>query len=61
MSKSLRKAVMTRSRLKNRFNKTNWSKHKKQRKFFISSVPNTKREYFSNLNVKNGSNNKTFW
>ena len=40
MTKSLRKTIMTRSGLKNRFNETryetNWDKYKKQRNFRVS-------------------------
>ena len=55
---------MTRSRLKNRFNEirsdTYWSKYKKKRNFCVSLLRKTKREYFSNFNVKNVPNNKMF-
>ena len=63
MTKSLRKTIMTRSGLKNRFNETryetNWDKYKKQRNFRVSLLRKTKKEYFVNLNIKNISNNKT--
>ena len=55
---------MTRSRLKNKFNEirsdTYWSKYKKKRNCCVSLLLKTKREYFSNFNVKNVPNNKTF-
>ena len=49
MSKSLRKAIMNRSKLKNKYdeNRTdeNWSIYKKH-------LRKTKKQYFNNLNIK---------
>ena len=65
MNKALRKAVMTRSRLKNKFNKNstakNWSSYKKQRIFCLKLLRQTKEKHFNNINVKKVSDNKTFW
>ena len=65
MNKSLRKAVMTTSRLKNKFNKNrfprNWNSYKKQRNFCLKLLRQTKEKYFNNLNLKNVSDNKTVW
>ena len=65
MNKYLRKAVMTTSRLKNKFNKNsfarNWNSYKKQRNFCLKLLRQTKEKYFNNLNLKNVSDNKTFW
>ena len=65
MNKSLRKAIMTRSRLKNKFNKNssakNWNSYKKQRNFCLKLLRQTKEKYFNNINVKKVSDNKTFW
>ena len=64
MNKALRKAIMTRSRLKNKFNKNssakNWNSHKKQRNFCLRLLRQTKEKYFNNINVKKVSDNKTF-
>ena len=64
MTKSRRNAIMRRSKVKNRFNETrtetNWSKCKKQRNCCVSLFGETKRDYFSNLNIRNVSNNKMF-
>ena len=65
MNKALRKAIMTRSRLKNKFNKNsstkNWNSYKKQRNFCLKLLRQTKEKYFNNINVKKVSDNKTFW
>ena len=65
MTKSLREAVMFRSRLKNNFNKKrsdeNWDNYKKQRKFCVKLLHQTKEKYFSDIIVKSISDNKKFW
>ena len=66
MNKALRKAILTRSRLKNNFNKNssakNWNRYKKQRSYFcLKLLRQTKEKYFNNINVKNVSDSKTFW
>ena len=66
MTKSLRKAIMLRSRLKNNFNKQrsdeNWDNYKKQRNFCVKLLRQTKEKYFSDINVKIISDNKKpFW
>ena len=65
MNKALRKAIMTRSRLKNKFNKNssakNWSSYKKQRNFCLKLLRQTKEKYFNNISVKKVSDNRTFW
>ena len=62
MTKSLRKAIMLRSRLKNNFNKQrsdeNWDNYKKQRNFCVKLLRQTKEKYFSDINVKSISDNK---
>ena len=67
MIKTLRKAIMIRSRLKNRFNKTrsdeNWSLYKTQSNFctkFLRTTK-TKKDYFSKVNPKLVSDNKNVW
>ena len=65
MNKALRKAIMTRSGLKNKFNKNssakNWNSYKKQRNFCLKLLRQTKEKYFNNINVKKVSDNKTLW
>ena len=65
MTKALRKAIMTRSRLKNVYLKTrnskNWENYKKQRNFCTNLLKKTKSEYFRNLNIKELNDNKKFW
>ena len=56
MTKTLRKAIMIRSRLKNRFHKTrsdeNWLLYKTQRNLCTKLLRKTKKDYFSKLNPK---------
>ena len=65
MAKPLRKAIMPRSRLKNNFSKKmfdeNWDNYKKKRNFCVKLLRQTKEKYFSDINVKNISDNKKFW
>ena len=62
MTKSLRKATMLRSRLKNSFkNKSyykNWDNDKKQRNFCVKLHHQTKEKYLSDINVKSISDSK---
>ena len=55
---------MLRSRLKNIFNKQrsdeNWNNYKKQRNFCVKLLRQTKKKYFSDINVKSISDNKKF-
>ena len=65
MTKALRKATMTRSKLKNFYlknqNTTNWNNYKYQRDFRTNLLRKTKLDYFRNFNVKNLRYNKKFW
>ena len=65
MTKALRKGIMTRSRLRNKFNlkrnQSNWEKYKKQRNFCTSLLKKSKQNFFRNLNIKDLSDNKKFW
>ena len=65
MNKALRKAIMTRSRLKNKFNKNSsekyWNSYKKKRNFCLKLLRQTKEKYFNNINVKKVSDNKIYW
>ena len=65
MKKSLRKAIMHRSKLKNIYNKTraneDWDNYKKQRNFCVNLLQNTKKDYFQKLNLKDLTDNKKFW
>ena len=65
MNKELCKAIMTRSRLRNRYLKlkTNKSRevYKKQRNYCVMLLRNTKISYYENLNVKCIQDNKKFW
>ena len=65
MTKELRKEIMLRSKLKNKFNKErnhiNWFNYKRQPKRYLSILRKTKKEYFNSLNIKQVSDNKLFW
>ena len=64
MTKTLRKAIMHRSRLKNIYvrkrNDKNWESYKKQSNFCVDILRKTKPEYFKNLNFKDLSDNRKF-
>ena len=65
MTTKLRKAVMTRSKLRNILNKDKniaaISAYKRQRNLCTSLFRKAKRDYYSNLNPTCVSDNKTFW
>ena len=65
MNKTLVKAIMVRSKLRNVFlkNKTeeNRSNYSKQRSLCLTLLQKSKKEYFGNLNEKNLCDNKKFW
>ena len=65
LTKTSRKAIMHRSRLKNIYirkrNDKNWENCKKQRHFCVYLLCKTKTVYFKNLNVKDLSDNRKFW
>ena len=64
MTKTLRKAIMTRSRLKNAYLKTrnskNWEKYQETMKFLHKLTQKIKSDYFRYLNIKDLTENKTF-
>ena len=65
MTKELRKEIILRSKLKNKFNKErnhiNWCNYKRQRNRCLSILRKSKKEYFNSLNMKQVSDNKLFW
>ena len=65
MTKALRKAIMTRCRLKKIYNKKrscdNWDKYKKQRNFCVKLLRKTKQDHFNNIDIKSVSDTKKFW
>ena len=64
MTKTLRKAIMHRSRLKNIYirkrNDKNWENQEKQINFCLDLLRKIKTEYFKNLNVKDLSDHDKF-
>ena len=65
MNKSLSKAFMHRSKLKNNYNKkpteTNKLLYKKQRNFCVNLLKKEKKKYYNNLDLRIFDDNKTFW
>ena len=65
MTKDLHKAIMKRSRLRNKFlrDRTDISReeYKKQRNLCVSLLKKAKKDYSANLDIKSVTNNKKFW
>ena len=65
VTKSLRKAIMKRSKLRNKYlrERTNEAKslYNKQRNLCMSILRKNKRDYFGNLNNKIVTDNRKFW
>ena len=65
VNKTLRKAIMTRSRFKNKYTNyptpLNEKAYKKQRNLCVKLLKKAKREYYSNLDIKQITDNKKFW
>ena len=65
MNKELKKSIMTRSRLRNRYLKSpsvlNRNVYKSQRNLCTALLRKHKRDYFNNLDTKFISDNKKFW
>ena len=65
MNKTLSKAFMHRTKLKNNYNlfpsEENNLKYKKQKNYCVNLVKKTKKNYYSNLDIKILNDNKKFW
>ena len=65
MNKTLSKAFMHRSKLKNKYHKnpteSNKTAYKKQRNFCVSLLRKEKKKYYNNLDIKIFDDNKKFW
>ena len=65
VNKSLSKAIMVRTRLRNIFLKNRSEENKisynKQRNLCVTLLRESKREYFQNMSVENVCGNKNFW
>ena len=65
MSKELNKAIMTRSRLRNKYLKEKSADSKiaydKQRNYCVNLLRRTKKKYFANINIGSITVNKEFW
>ena len=64
MTKTLRKAIMKRSKLRNNFNEQrnieNWSEYKRRRNLSSNLLKQSKKRRLSNLNLKDVTENKLF-
>ena len=65
MSKELNKAIMTRSRLRNKYLKEKSADSKiaydKQRNYCVNLLRRTKKKYFANINISSITDNKKLW
>ena len=65
ITKELRREIMKRSKLRNKFNRNrnheNCCNFKFQRNYCVTLLRKTKKQYYKNLNVKNVVDNQTFW
>ena len=65
MNKDLSKAIMTRFRLKNKYNKNpndlNRYNYKRQRNYCVNLSKRVKKAYYSNIDVRKVNDNKKFW
>ena len=65
MNKTLRKSIMTRSRLKNRYTKfpnvENEKAYKKHRNLCVYLLRKSKREYYRKIDIKKLNDNRKFW
>ena len=65
MNKTLSKAIMNRSRFKNRYNKTPTGENKaiynKQRNLCVKLLKKAKKEYYRNIDIKLLSDSRKFW
>ena len=65
MSKTLVKAIMKRSKLRNTFNKMrsseNWQNYKRQRNICSNILKSTKDKFFRTLNINEITDNRKFW
>ena len=65
INKTILKAIMNQSQLKNKFLKTRSNEDKKayntQRNYCLTLVTKAKKDYYNNLDHENVTDNKTFW
>ena len=65
MTKPLRKAIMNRSQLENKYlrnsSNLNRTKYKKQKNFCSRLYKKGRKKFYSKLDIKNLTDNKQFW
>ena len=64
-TKEISKEIMTRSRLRNKYVKTEMKKNRaiyvKQRNYCVSLLRKSKKKYYENFDGRNVMDNKLFW
>ena len=65
INKTLSKGIITRSRLKTKYhsspNNRNKLRYKQQRNYWVNLTRRVKKNYYSNLDINKGEDNKRFW
>ena len=65
MSKTVHKAIMKRSKLRNACSKKrsfeNWKSYKRQRNICSNILKSTKKTFFETLNINEVTDNRKFW
>ena len=65
MNRTLRKAFMLRTTLKNRYNKNrsadNWDAFRRQRNFCVKLSRKVNRDFYNQLDISEVTDNKKFW
>ena len=65
MTRALRKAIMLRSRLRNKHNKSrtaeNWNNYRKQRNRCVKLFRQAKKDYYGKLDINLVTDNRKFW
>ena len=65
MSKTLRKAIIKRSKLRNTFNNErsseNWQNYKRQRNICLNILKSTKKTFFETLDISEITGSRKFW
>ena len=65
MTKTLRKAIIKRTKLRNKFNEEtnieNWPEYKRQRNLCSNLLKQSNKRHFNSFNVNDVTENKNFW
>ena len=65
MNKQLRKEILTRTHLLDKYWKDNGAEnlfaYKRRKNFCVKLLRKSKKDFYNNLNVNRRNNNRTFW